>query len=139
MNIHVVYSSKTGHSKKLAEAIAQELSVLAQDLKETPNPQSCDLLFLVTGIYAGKSAPEVLHFIESLDLLTVPRVCLVTSSMSRTSPKTIRKSLEAKGIFVFPEEYKCMGSFLFLGLGHPNSQELSDVASFARQISEKPF
>lgn len=139
MSINVVYFSKTGHSKKLAEVIAQELSVLSQDLQETPTPQTSDLLFLVTGIYASKSAPEVLRLIDSLDPKIVPRVCLVTSSMGQTSPKTIRKLLEDKGVYVLPEEYRCKGSFLLFGKGHPTSQELTDAATFARQIATKTF
>ena len=139
MEINVVYSSRTGHSKKLAQAIANELSLTALDLKQGALPENSDLMFLVTGIYAAKSALEVLEFIETLTPQVVKRVCLVTSSMSRTSPTTIRVLLEKKGIFVLPEEYKCRGSFLFFGMGHPTAEELGDAAQFAKEITAKSF
>lgn len=139
MEINVVYSSRTGHSKKLAEAIANELSRTALDLKQSAVPEHADLMFLVTGIYAGKSAPQVLEFIKTLTPQLIKRVCLVTSSMSRTSPTTIRALLEKKGIFVLPEEYKCKGSFLFFGMGHPSAEEVADAARFAKEITETSF
>lgn len=134
MSIEVVYFSKTGHSRKIAEAVAAELGVTAQDIKGSPMLEDANPLFLITGMYASKSDPEVLKFIERLDPQAVSRVCLITSSLSKMAPEDIPQALRSRGIPVHPEVYRCRGSFLFFGLGHPSASELAGAAAFARAV-----
>lgn len=134
MNRNVLYLSKTGHSKKIADAIAQELNLPSADLKDSPALPGTDLLFLVTGIYGGKCDPKVLEFIDTLSPQTIRRVCLVTSSAGNTAAVMARQALERRGIPVAREEYTCRGSFLFFGMGHPNARELAGAVDFARNM-----
>jgi len=67
-NISVVYATKTQHSRKLAEAIGKEFGVEAINITQHPHPKAAGLLFLVGGIYAGKSNPDLLSYAEKLDL-----------------------------------------------------------------------
>ena len=51
----IIYSSMTGHSKKIANQMADSLNLKAYNIKEEkPEISDCDLLFIVSGIYGGK-------------------------------------------------------------------------------------
>ena len=79
MKRKVIYCTKTGHSRKIARAIAQELQVQAEDIKTGPVLKDVDLLFIVGGIYGGKSDPAMLGYINNIDGSMVRKAALVTS------------------------------------------------------------
>lgn len=135
-NVSVVYATKTQHSRKLAEAIGQELGVEAKNIAEHPQLEETGLLFLVGGIYAGKSNPELLTYAERLSPSLVKKVVLVTSSVSVSSrsQKDLRQLLEKKGIDI-ADEITCTGAFLFLKLGHPNTADIHTIAEAAKELS----
>ena len=64
MNTAVLFRSMTGHSKKIANAVAAELGVEALNIKNKPVLQNIDLLFIAGGIYSGKSLPELLRILS---------------------------------------------------------------------------
>ena len=134
--ISVVYATKTKHSKKLAEAIGKALNVTAVDVKTSPVPRAAELLFLVGGIYAGKSSPELIRYVEGLDVNQVKKVVLVTSSASVASRKQpeVYSLLTEKGVEVL-EEISCPGSFLWLSFGHPNTADLEEASARAKKIA----
>jgi flavodoxin len=134
--ISVVYATKTKHSKKLAEAIGKALNVTAVNVKTSPVPRAAELLFLVGGIYAGKSSPELIRYVEGLDVNQVKKVVLVTSSASTTGRKQpeVRSLLAEKGVEVL-EEIACPGSFLWLSFGHPNTIDLEEASARAKKIA----
>lgn len=136
--IGVVYATKTGHSQKLAEAIGRVLQVKAENIAASPTPRSTELLFIVGGIYAGKSLPELINYVERLSVDLVKKAVLITSSVStsRRSQSDIRRILKERGVEIL-EEITCPGSFLFLKLGHPNNAEIKKVEERAKQIAEQ--
>jgi len=79
MKCGVIYYTKTGHSEKIARAVAQELHVQAEDIKTGPVMKELDLLFIVGGIYAGKSDPAMLGYISNIEGSMVKKVALITS------------------------------------------------------------
>ena len=100
-----------------------------------PAPQPADLLFIVGGIYGGKSLPELLAYVQSLNAGLVKRAALVTSCASnRLKQKQIRTILEEKGIEIL-DEIICPGNFLFLRAGHPNESDMKRAADFALRLS----
>ena len=135
MNNHVVYYSKSGHSKAIAGAVADALSLQALDLGQIQAPLQSDLLFLITGIYGGVPDPKVVAYVESLSPADIKRVCLITSSMGENPQTDLRTRLESKGIPVQKAEYTCKGSFLLFGRGHPNKEEIREAADFARRTA----
>ena len=74
----VIYYSKLGHSKKIGQAIANKLGVKAQDIRENPEIKDVDRLYIVSGIYGGKSAPQLLEFLKTLDGQKIKRAYLLT-------------------------------------------------------------
>lgn len=136
MNVQVLYHSKTGHSRKIARAVAQALGVRAQDIRDWQEESPVDLLFLTGGIYGGKTDPGMLDFVPRLHPDHVARVALITSCASgQTRQADLRKALTVRGIAVEDEEFVCPGSFLFFRLGRPNQQDMSDACDFALRMA----
>ena len=135
MKVAVIYRSMTGHSKKIANAVAKELGVEAASVKGSPKLKSVDLLFIVGGIYSGESLPELISYVKSLKPNQVKRVALITSSLTkRAGQAEVRKLLESNNIEVVDEEYHCCGNFLFIKMGHPSKQEIQGAVDFAKGL-----
>ena len=135
MNASVVYSSMTGHSKKLALAIAEELDITAYNVKlEAPEIKNTDVVFIVSGIYDGVASKQLMDFIDNPEPYQVKAVALVMSSTTQDYSKCqIKRELEKKNIPI-AGEFSCSGSFLVIKLGHPNKEEIKQAVEFARQI-----
>lgn len=134
MKTDIVYASMTGHSKKIALAVAKKIGVTARNIKENPKIADCELLFIVSGIYGGDCSPELLKFIQSLSSEQIKKVALITSSTKVVPQKTIRDALISKGIEVLKEEYLCKGGFLFMAFSHPNKDEINGAVKFAEKL-----
>lgn len=137
-NVSVVYATKTQDSRVLAEAIGKELGVEAKNIAECLQTQKTRLLFLVGGIYAGKSNPALLSYAERLDASIAKMVVIVTSSVSTShrNQKELRALLEKKGIDVV-DEITCTGGLLFIKFSHPNKTDIQTIAEMAMGILEK--
>jgi flavodoxin len=134
MKTALVYFSRTGHSKRIAKAIAEALQITPLDVKSKPVLDEVDLLFIVGGIYGGASSPELKAYAEGLSKSSVKKAALITSCLNRIHRQSmIREILTRKGIDVAPDEFVCRGSFLFFGLGHPSKEEIGAAISFARK------
>lgn len=134
MKIDIIYASMTGHSKKIASAIARNLGISSHNVKENPRIMDCDLLYIVSGIYGGDCSPQLLKFIQSLSPEQVKKVALITSSTKIVPQKTIRNALVSNGIEVLKEEYLCQGGFLFMAFSHPNKDEINGAVRFAEKF-----
>ena len=136
MKTAVVYFSRTGHSKKIAEAIAASLELKAIDVKTKPTLEAVDLLIMVGGIYGGASSPELKSYAESISKQQVRKVLLITSCVSkRQKQEMIRQILVKNGVEVVSDEFICQGNFLFFGIGHPNSEEIKAAGSFVKKYT----
>jgi len=131
----IIYATMTKHSKKLAEAIGKALQVEVLNVKEKPILGKTELLFIIGGIYGGQSMPEMLEYVKTLDSETVKNAALISSSASnKTGQDGLRSVLEEKGIKVVGE-YRCLGGFLVVKLGHPNKSEVSGAVDFAKKLA----
>ena len=66
MKVAVRYYTKTGNTRRLAQAIADALGVEALDISD-PIDEKVDVLFLGNSYYAFTIDPEVRDFVRSLD------------------------------------------------------------------------
>jgi flavodoxin len=129
----VIYYSKLGHSKKIAQAIADELGVKAQDIRENPEIKDVDQLYIVSGIYGGVSAPQLLEFLKTLDGQKIKRAYLLTSSGGKTTRAAeVRSVLTELGIPVAEEEFTCQGAIFLFGMGHPNKADIQNAIQYVR-------
>ena len=137
MNVAVVYSSKSGHTKKIAEAMAKELGVEAKNILDKPVFNNIDLLLIGTGIYAGKIAPALYPFLETIDSKTVKNAVIFSTAMSpNVQTATLRDLLTRRGIAVKQEEFLCKGKFLLFNTQHPNEEDVKNAVEFARKIAK---
>lgn len=130
----IIYWTKTGHSKKLAMALSEALSIPAIDLKtKLTLDEPVDTLFLVSGIYGGKNDPALITELAKLDPGKIGRVVLVTSCTSGSAPsEQARKTLTELGIPVVPKEFLCKGGFLIFAWKHPDRNDLNHAVEFAK-------
>ena len=64
MTTAVIYSSKTGNTKKAAEYIAQKIGAEPINVKECNDISKYDKIILGCGVYAGKPAKAMIRFVE---------------------------------------------------------------------------
>jgi len=134
MNTQILYASMSGHSKKIAKAIADKTGAPLYNLKTQPTIPPCDTLFIVSGIYGGESSPELLEYAKKMPANQAERIVLITSSTRGTAQGTLRKTLTEAGHRVETQEYLCTGGFLLMAFGHPNRSEIDNAVSFAEKF-----
>lgn len=134
MKVQILYASMTGHSRKLARAVGQALGVTPADAKKGERPAPCDLLLIIGGVYGGQPEPKLLEAASRLRADSVGQAAFLISSMTgQTELPALAQVLRAADIKVREESYACKGSFLFMGLGHPNAAEVAGAVEFARR------
>ena len=138
MNIAVVYSTRTGHSKKIADAIGDELGRKAMDVTNAPKFENVDLLFIVSGIYGKASNQDLIDFAESLTSDQVKKVAFVTSCLSKIhKPEKVQEILRRKHIEVIKDDFVCRGGMLVFYVGHPNKSDIADAVAYVHSVIDK--
>ena len=133
MTFAVRYYTKTGNTKKLADALAGELGVEARPISD-PIVERIDLLFLGNSYYAFNIDPEVRDFVASLDKDKVGKIVnFGSAAMLNSTLKKVKAEADKVGIPVDSKEFHCKGEFKGLHKGRPNEADLKAIADFARQ------
>jgi flavodoxin len=136
MTYAVRYYTKTGNTKKLAEAIANELGVEALPISEQIN-EKVDILFLGNSYYAFSIDPEVRNFVRSLDKNKVGAIVnFGSAAMLNSTFKKVKAEADKVGIPMMDKEFHCKGEFKGLHKGRPNSDDLKDAAKFAHELKK---
>lgn len=134
MKIAVRYYTKTGNTKKLAEAVAKAVGAEARPLSE-PIAEPVDLLFLGNSYYAFSIDPEVRNFIRSLDKSKVGKIVnFGSAAMLNSTYKKVKAEADKVGIPVDEREFHCRGEFKGVHKGRPNEEDLKAAAEFAKKI-----
>lgn len=136
MNIEVRYYTKTGNTKKLADAIAEEVGVEAKPIS-VPISDETDILFLGSSVYAAEVDPQVKKFIASLDKRVKKVVSFSTAAMYQCAHRQVKKLVKIQEIKVADEEFHCKGQFKFMHKGKPDGKDILEVKEFARKIISK--
>ena len=107
MNIAVRYLSKSGNTRKIAEAIAGGAGTSAVSITDEPTlSEHANILFLGGAPYANIMAPELRRYDENLTPENIGKVVLfTTSNWSHRTVKGLQKILQAKGITVADEHF----------------------------------
>ncbi|BBF43510.1 hypothetical protein lbkm_2198 [Lachnospiraceae bacterium KM106-2] len=137
MEMAVQYYSKSGNTKKLANAIAKEVGCRALTIDEELEGK-VDLLFLGASVYWNGIDKKVKDYIKSLNPLRVKRVAIFsTSAMAERAFPEIKKLLMEKGITVEERNYYCRGQFTAMHRGRPNEDDLKQAEEFAKTFLEE--
>jgi flavodoxin len=134
-DIAVFVDSRGGNTRKVADAIAEELGITVGDLG-TPLPDDAKTLFLGSGTYGGKPGEAMMKFIGA-GTFTGRKVALLgTSASPAGSEKMIAvmaETLKQKGAIILGS-WHCQGRFLLLNWGRPNAEDLDNAKKFAREM-----
>ena len=134
MKVAVRYYTKTGNTKRLAEAVAKAVNAEALPIS-VPVKEPVDVLFLGNSYYAFNIDPEVRDFIRSLDKSKVGRIVnFGSAAMMNSTWKKVKNEAEKAGIAVDEHEFHCKGEFKGIHKGRPNEEDLKAAASFAKGI-----
>ena len=134
MKVAVRYYTKTGNTKRLAQAVAEAVGVEALPLS-CPVDEKVDILFLGNSYYVFSIDPEVRGYISNLDKNKVG--CIVnfgSAAMLNSTLKKVKAEAEKVGIPVDDREFHCRGEFKGLHKGRPNEDDLKAAAEFAKSV-----
>ncbi len=136
MKFAVRYYTKTGNTKRLAEAIAKELGVEALPISE-PVIEPVDALFLGNSYYAFTIDPEVREFVKSLDRNKVGRIVnFGSAALLNSTYKKIKVEADKVGIPMDEKEFHCKGQFKGLHKGRPNEEDIKAAIEFAKKYKQ---
>ena len=134
LRIAVRYYTKTGNTKRLAEAVAEAVGVEALPIS-TPLTEPVDILFLGNSYYAFSIDPEVRTFVRSLDREMVGKIVnFGSAAMLNSTFKKVKAEADRVGIPMDPREFHCKGEFKGAHKGRPNEADLKAAAEFAKGI-----
>ena len=134
MKYAVRYYTKTGNTKRLAEAVAEAIGVEALPIS-APVDEPVDVLFLGNSYYAFSIDPEVKAFITSVDKEKVGKIVNFSSAALLNSTwKKVKAEADKAGIVMDAREFHCKGEFKGAHKGRPNEQDLKAAAEFASGI-----
>lgn len=131
----IVYVSKSGHTEKLAKAIAEECGTEAINLSEPHILDDPECLFIGSGVYGGKINQELFDYICQLPANKIKYAAIFSSSVTKKDhTEYLINNLHSKGIEVFPERFACYGSLGFFKRNRPNAEDIEAVKLFARRV-----
>ena len=137
MKTAVRYYTKTGNTKRLAEAVADAVGTEALPIS-VPVDEPVDFLFLGNSYYAFSIDPEVRNFIRSLDADKIGRIVnFGSAAMLNSTWKKVKEEADKAGISMDEREFHCKGEFMGIHKGRPDGNDLKAAADFARSIIEK--
>ena len=142
----VLYSTKSGNTRKIADEIASELrceslrisqanSMAVKDLNDF------DLVFIGTGIRFGNPNEDMVRYLRTIELKR-PRsfaLFITWGGTGITNQEVIAKLkmiLESKGQKVIDDYFLCFGGrqFSLLRRGHPNDEDIKAARTWGKRI-----
>lgn len=133
----VLYYSRGGNTRKLADAIAEELGIKAVDIKAASIEPAPGVLFLGSGCYGGRPGEDMTKFIQAHDF-TGRKVALFSTSWMNAGKElaVMASALQGKGVAVIGN-YHCKGkTSLIFNRGHPDQSDLAGGKKFAQDMAK---
>lgn len=131
MKCAVRYYSRSGNTRLLAEAIADELGVeaVSADSSDATISGHIDVLFIGGALYAYGLDKKLVSYIRTLDGDMVGRAVLFSTTwLSKHSFNQMRKELEARGIVVAERT--------FYAKNKPSAERLKEAKAFADDMAK---
>lgn len=136
MTTAIRYYTRSGNTRKLADAIAQTLALPAETI-DTPLAERADLLFLGCSYYAFDMDEKVKKFLKDNKDKIGAVACFGTSAMMKSMKKPMKKVLDELGIPLLEDEFHCRGSFGPAHKGKPDESDLAAAQKFAAELLKK--
>ncbi len=108
--MEVRYFSRSGNTKAIAQAIAKQAGVTAENVSDAPPLGHTHLLFLGGALYAGGIAGKLKKFIKTLSPDLVDKVAVFsTTADPKGAYEKIKKALVKQGLDPVEKEFHCLG------------------------------
>jgi flavodoxin len=145
----IIYSSKSGNTKKIADSMASQIGCEAIRItSDSPLPKAdlegYDLIFVGTGLFAGTPNEDIMRYLRTLNLKTTKLFALFitwggaprTDKLALTKLKTL---LESKGQKVLEDHFACYGGWkgVLMKRGHPKPDEIKSAGEWAKKLVDK--
>ncbi|MCW4015606.1 MAG: hypothetical protein NWF06_04480 [Candidatus Bathyarchaeota archaeon] len=142
MKTLVLYSTKTGNTQKIAQAIASETN---SELVRVANPEPTsdvnlvdyDLIFVGTGIRAGNPFPEMVSYLKTLDLHEPKTfaIFLTWGGAGKTNQIVsgkVRAILKEKNQNILDGFFSSYGKWDMRRTNHPNNEDINAAKIWAQ-------
>ena len=133
MKIAIRYYTKTGNTKKMAEALSETVGVEALTV-DNPLTEDVNILFLGSAVYAAGVDAKVKEFIENIDVNVGEIVNFSSAALIESTYKQVKKIAENNNLTMAEEEFHCRGAFKLVHRGRPNDNDLRNLQEFAKNI-----
>lgn len=133
MKIAIRYYTKTGNTKKMAEALSETVGVEALTV-DNPLTEDVDILFLGSAVYAAGVDAKVKEFIENINVNVGKIVNFSSAALIESTYKQVKKIAENNNITMAEEEFHCRGAFKLVHRGRPNDEDLRNLQEFGKSI-----
>lgn len=135
MQYQVIYFTKTGNTKKVAEAISSELGVKAEDVKEAKLNKDT-LVFLGSGKYGKKPGISMMKFIQDNNFKSRDVALFGTSGSGQgLEVNEMENALTTKQACI-KGKFFCKGKFLFANRKRPDDNDLDEAKKFAKDMKK---
>lgn len=136
MKAAVRYFSKTGNTKKLADAAASAIGVTAKDVTQ-PLEEDVDILFLCNSVYWNGIDGKVKAFLKASGHKIGKLVNVSSAALKESTYKQMKSFAEEAGIPIDGREFHCRGSFMGMHKGKPDQNDIENLKKFARKITKQ--
>lgn len=136
MKIEIRYYSRSGNTKKLADAVSAALNIEAFDVS-IPLKEKVDILFLGCSYYAFDVDEAVKEFIKGNGDKIGKIVCFGTSAMMKSMKKPVSRVANTVNGTVANEEFHCRGKFGVIHKSRPDENDLKAVMEFAKKVASQ--
>jgi len=133
MTIAIRYFTQTGNTKKMADAIAEHLGILAKPVTDDLDAKA-DILFICNSVYYIGIHKSVKEFIARNKANIGALVNVSSAALIESSYKKMKKIAKANAVNLLEMEYHCKGSFKSIHKGHPNDEDLKNLIAFVDEV-----
>lgn len=133
MKVAVRFYSKNGHTKKLAQAIAEVAGVEEKDIWE-PLEEYVDVLFLGNSVYVAGVNKSVKQFIADNKDKIGTIYNFGSAAFLESTYKNVQKIANEYGVKLAAEEFNCRGEFMGRHVGHPDATDIQNAANYAKKV-----
>jgi flavodoxin len=149
MHSIILYASKSGNTKKIADSMAaalgcEAIKITAESKLQAMDLESYDLILVGTGLFAGTPNEDIVKFLNTLNLKTPKQFALfITWGGAPRSDKLalgkLHALLEGKGQKVLEDHFAAYGGWkgILMKRGHPKPEEIAAAAEWAKKLKEK--
>jgi flavodoxin len=146
MRTIILYSSKSGNTKKIADSMASQIGcdairITSDSAASIVDLEGYDLVLIGTGLFAGTPNEDIVRYLSKLNLKTTKLFALfITWGGAGRSDKLaltrLRRLLESKGQKVLEDHFACYGGWkgILMKRGHPKPEEIKAAGEWAKKL-----